>query len=181
MMRLTSKFAWTLGLAASLVAASVVAQQNTGAPVVSEVPAAPPPKLAEITSQDLLDGLKNPSRWLSYSGDYSGRRHSPLKQITPENVGKLVPQWTWQAEGMPINRGFESTPLMMDGALVRHRQPELRVGDRRAQRAVRSGATDGRCLRASPTAARTRRIAALPPTAPVVHGHARRAPARARS
>jgi alcohol dehydrogenase (cytochrome c) len=54
---------------------------------------------------------------LSYSGDYSGRRHSPLRQITPENVGRLVPQWTWQAEGMPINRGFESTPLVMDGAL----------------------------------------------------------------
>jgi alcohol dehydrogenase (cytochrome c) len=114
----TSRFASAVALAALVTtAASLVAQQNTGAPVVSEVPAAPPPKLPEITSQDLLDGLKNPSRWLSYSGDYSGRRHSPLKQITPENVGRLVPHWTWQAEGMPINRGFESTPLMMDGAL----------------------------------------------------------------
>ena len=80
-------------------------------------PTAPPPKLPEITAQDLLDGLKHPSRWLSYSGDYTGRRHSPLKQITPENVGRLAPQWTWQAEGMPINRGFESTPLMMDGTM----------------------------------------------------------------
>jgi len=104
-------------LAASMAVVSVLAQQNTGAPVVSEVPAAPPPKLPEVTYQDLLDGFKHPSRWLSYSGDYSGRRHSPLKQITPENVGRLVPQWTFQAEGMPINRGFESTPLMMDGAL----------------------------------------------------------------
>ena len=40
-----------------------------------------------------------------------------MKQITPENVGRLAPQWTWQAEGMPINRGFESTPLVMDGTL----------------------------------------------------------------
>jgi putative heme-binding domain-containing protein len=38
-----------------------------------------------ITPQDLLDGLKDSSRWLSYSGDYSGQRHSPLTQVTPEN------------------------------------------------------------------------------------------------
>src|SRR5262245_26506418 len=112
------RFASVLAVAAIITAAaSLVAQQNTGAPIVSEVPAAPPPKLPEITSQDLLDGLKHPGRWLSYSGDYSGRRHSPLKQITPENVGRLTAQWTFQAEGMPINRGFESTPLMMDGTL----------------------------------------------------------------
>ena len=45
-----------------------------------------------ITSQDLLDGLKNPSRWLTYSGDYTGRRHSPLTQITPSNVSRLAAQ-----------------------------------------------------------------------------------------
>src|SRR5688572_20192086 len=101
----TIRLALFLAIAALLTAAgSLVAQQNTGAPVVSEVPTAPPPRLPEITSQDLLDGFKNPSRWLTYSGDYTGRRHSPLKQITPENVGRIAPQWTWQAEGMPINR-----------------------------------------------------------------------------
>ena len=31
-----------------------------------------------ITSKDLLDGLSNPSRWLIYSGDYTGQRFSPL-------------------------------------------------------------------------------------------------------
>ena len=25
-----------------------------------------------ITEQDLLEGLKNPSRWLTFSGDYTG-------------------------------------------------------------------------------------------------------------
>ena len=34
-----------------------------------------------VTPQDLLDGVKDPSRWLTYSGDYNGHRHSPLKQI----------------------------------------------------------------------------------------------------
>jgi len=45
-----------------------------------------------VTYEDLLQGLTDPSRWLTFSGDYSGQRHSPLTQITPENVHLLVPQ-----------------------------------------------------------------------------------------
>jgi alcohol dehydrogenase (cytochrome c) len=73
--------------------------------------------LPEVTFQDLLNGFKNPSRWLSYSGDYTGSRHSPLKQITPDNVKRLTAQWTFQAAPMPQGRGFEGTPLMLDGVL----------------------------------------------------------------
>ena len=83
----------------------------------TKLPPLPPPKLPLVTSQDLLDGFKNPGRWLTFSGDYSGRRHSPLKQITPENVKRLVPLWTFQAEGMVINRGYETTPLVLDGVM----------------------------------------------------------------
>ncbi len=67
--------------------------------------------------QDHLDGLKNPGRWLMYSGDYTGRRHSPLTQITPANVGRLAAQWAFQAENMVAGRGFEGTPIMLDGVL----------------------------------------------------------------
>src|SRR5262245_1974651 len=76
------------------------------------------PVIAGITNQDLIDGLKNPSRWLTFSGDYTGRRHSPLKQITPENVASLVPQWLFQTEvpGFP-GRGIETSPLAVDGVL----------------------------------------------------------------
>jgi alcohol dehydrogenase (cytochrome c) len=70
-----------------------------------------------VTFQDLLDGLKNPSRWLSYSGDYTGRRHSPLTQITPENVHRLAAQWTFQAETIAASRGFENTPIVLDNVL----------------------------------------------------------------
>src|SRR3954454_2863419 len=83
-------------------AAALAAQQNTGAPVVPEQADVPPPKLAPVTAKDLADGLKNPGRWLTYSGDYSGRRHSPLTQIAPANVARLSSQWTFQAEGMPV-------------------------------------------------------------------------------
>jgi alcohol dehydrogenase (cytochrome c) len=71
-----------------------------------------------ITNQDLLDGLKNPARWLTFSGDYTGQRHSPLKQLTPQNVAGLVPQWIFQTDipGVP-GRGIENTPLVVDGIL----------------------------------------------------------------
>ena len=48
----------------------------------------------QVTPQDLLDGLKDPGKWVTYGGDYSGTRHSPLTQITPDNVGQLSAQWT---------------------------------------------------------------------------------------
>jgi alcohol dehydrogenase (cytochrome c) len=72
----------------------------------------------QITGQDLLEGLKNPSRWLTFSGDYTGQRHSPLKQLTPENVAGLVPQWIFQTDmpGLP-GRGIENTPIVVDGIL----------------------------------------------------------------
>jgi len=70
-----------------------------------------------VTAEDLLGGLKDPARWLTYSGDYSGQRHSPLTQITPGNVGRLAAQWTFQAETVALNRGFEATPIALDGVL----------------------------------------------------------------
>jgi alcohol dehydrogenase (cytochrome c) len=71
-----------------------------------------------ITTPDLLAGLKNPARWLTFSGDYTGQRHSPLTQLTPQNVAGLVPQWMFQTDvaGFP-GRGLETSPLVLDGVL----------------------------------------------------------------
>src|SRR5258708_6051349 len=51
-----------------------------------------------VTFQDLLIGLNEPGRWLTVSGDYTGRRHSPLVQLTPQNVGRLAARWTFQTD-----------------------------------------------------------------------------------
>jgi len=67
-----------------------------------------------VTSQDLLNGLKDPGRWLMFGGNYSGQRHSPLTQITPDNVGRLQPQWVFQTE--TLGR-FETTSLLLDNVL----------------------------------------------------------------
>jgi alcohol dehydrogenase (cytochrome c) len=67
-----------------------------------------------VTPQDLLNGLKDPGRWLMFGGNYSGQRHSPLTQITPDNVGRLQPQWVFQTE--TLGR-FETTSLLLDNVL----------------------------------------------------------------
>ena len=70
-----------------------------------------------VTYEDILNGLSEPSKWLTYSGDYTGQRHSPLTMITPGNVQDLVPIWTFQTATMTRGRGFETTPLVLDGVL----------------------------------------------------------------
>jgi alcohol dehydrogenase (cytochrome c) len=75
-----------------------------------------------ITIQDLRNGLKDPTRWITYSGDYTGRRHSPLTQITPANVNRLTSQWTFQTDLSPFMStgrpgGLQSVPLVIDGVL----------------------------------------------------------------
>jgi alcohol dehydrogenase (cytochrome c) len=67
-----------------------------------------------VTPADLLKGLEEHSQWLSYHGDYTGRRHSPLMQITPQNVHQLTAQWTFQND---TPGKFEATPLLYDGVL----------------------------------------------------------------
>ncbi len=87
------------------------------------VPGAPstasrlPGPLPAISSANLLGGFNNPSRWLTYSGDYTGTRHSPLTQITPANVSQLAAQWTFQIESAAVGRAFQSTPLVIDGVI----------------------------------------------------------------
>jgi alcohol dehydrogenase (cytochrome c) len=79
--------------------------------------AAGPPSAPGISYHDLLNGLKDPTRWLTYSGDYTGMRHSPLAEIAPANVQRLAVEWAFQTGTMTRGRGFEGTPLALDGVL----------------------------------------------------------------
>src|SRR5437016_13569555 len=72
-----------------------------------------PPPL--VTAQEILGGLTpDGSRWLTFGGNYSNQRHSPLTQITPANVNRLVPQWTFQTGTLG---NFETTSLFRDKVL----------------------------------------------------------------
>ena len=59
-------------LAAAAIFSPVAAQQP---PTAS---ASQGPASVQVTPQDLREGLKNPTRWLTYGGDYGNHRHSPL-------------------------------------------------------------------------------------------------------
>ena len=52
--------------------------------------------------------------WPLYHGDYSGKRHSSLTQITPQNVGTLTLSWAFQTN-QPAQ--IKSSPLLVDGIL----------------------------------------------------------------
>jgi alcohol dehydrogenase (cytochrome c) len=78
-----------------------------------QAPQAPPPPL--VTSAEILAGLPaDGSRWLTFGGSYTNQRHSPLTEITPANVSRLFPQWTFQTGTLG---NFETTPILRDNVL----------------------------------------------------------------
>ena len=86
-----------------LLAAGVTTLAQQGAP--------PGP----ISNQELIDGLKaDGANWLTFGGNYSNHRYSPLTQITPDNVSKLQPLWTFQTNTLG---NFETTTLLRDNVL----------------------------------------------------------------
>jgi alcohol dehydrogenase (cytochrome c) len=93
---------------------------RTGAPCILALLAlssiaiaqAPPPN---VTVQEIADGLTaDGSRWLTFGGNYGNQRHSPLTQVTPDNVSRLVPKWTFQTG---VLGNFETTSLLRDNVL----------------------------------------------------------------
>ena len=52
--------------------------------------------------------------WPTYNGDVNGNRYSPLTQITPANVSRLRPKWTFT---LPNAAQLQVTPLVVDGVM----------------------------------------------------------------
>jgi alcohol dehydrogenase (cytochrome c) len=52
--------------------------------------------------------------WLTYHGDYSGRRHSALTEINKSNVANMTMLWSFQTAQA---QGIKSTPILYDGVL----------------------------------------------------------------
>jgi len=69
---------------------------------------------AQVTFDRLLNARNEPQNWLTYSGDYFGRRFSPLDQINVSNAHSLVAKWVYQTSA---TGKFETTPLVVDGIL----------------------------------------------------------------
>jgi len=58
-------------------------------------------------------GPPQPGDWLSYNGNDSGNRYSPLKQISTDNVSSLKLKWIFPVQYF----GLETTPLAAGGVL----------------------------------------------------------------
>src|SRR5271166_708125 len=65
--------------------------------------------------------------WPNYARDLAGTKYSPLDQITPDNVAKLVPAWTFKLPPAPAAPGAEpgatvagssaATPIAVNGVM----------------------------------------------------------------
>src|SRR4051812_27875446 len=69
--------------------------------------------------------------WPTYNGDYSGRRFSAAKQITPENVKALSLAWMYQTGAAAA---VKSTPLFINGVLYLSTQDNAYAIDARTGR-----------------------------------------------
>ncbi len=77
-------------------------------------------KMGSVISASINVGAKDLTvlpvgdNWISYNGDYSGRRFSGLTEITPANVGQLRAQWVFHTRDP---NGLEVTPVAVHGIL----------------------------------------------------------------
>ena len=78
------------------------------------------PMAAQVSYERLLHTEREPENWLTYSGDYAGRRYSSLDQITPANVKALEQKWVFQTDSV---QKFEATPLVVDGVIYLTQPP----------------------------------------------------------
>jgi alcohol dehydrogenase (cytochrome c) len=81
-----------------------------------------PPVTTGLTHERIINARDEPNNWLTYYGTYDGQRYSSLDQINKDNVGKLTPQWVFQAGSMGLHSGastyaWEASPIIVDGVM----------------------------------------------------------------
>jgi alcohol dehydrogenase (cytochrome c) len=69
--------------------------------------------LVDVKSDELA-AQPSGANWLSYDGDYTGRRYVGLDQINPSNVAQLRAQWVFHA---PQPGELEVTPVVVSGIM----------------------------------------------------------------
>ncbi len=71
------------------------------------------PAIVNVLSPD-LSAQRLEANWLSYNGDYSGRRFSHLDQINTGNVQNLQAKWVYHSNS---SDRMEATPLVVNGVM----------------------------------------------------------------
>jgi alcohol dehydrogenase (cytochrome c) len=75
-----------------------------------------------VPAARLRQAEAEPGNWLTYSGNYRGHRHSPLKQIDPSNVAALRPVWVYQSREAGK---IETSPIVVDGTIFITEKPHI--------------------------------------------------------
>src|SRR5947209_2516680 len=71
------------------------------------------PGKIDVRPADLL--VQPPSaNWISYNGDYSGRRYSDLREINLNNAGRLQAEWVFHVQN---TTWVETTPVVVNGIM----------------------------------------------------------------
>jgi alcohol dehydrogenase (cytochrome c) len=83
---------------------AVFAQSTPMTSVTTDVNVQPSQLLAKPVS----------ANWLSYNGDYTGRRYSALREIDVSNIAELRAQWVFHASN---SNHLEATPVVVDGIM----------------------------------------------------------------
>lgn len=79
-----------------------LSQENTAQPIQ-----------VDVRTRDLVTAAAG--NWLSYNGDYSGRRYSPLSQIDLSNVNQLRAEWVFHSRN---SDHLEVTPSVVNGLML---------------------------------------------------------------
>jgi len=102
-----------LRLAIRLLAGAAVAMSATLLCTGQGQPAASLSTTIDVRTDHLL-AHPVAEDWPSYNGDYTGRRYSALKELTPSNVEQLRAAWAFHAANS--NR-LEVTPVVVGGVM----------------------------------------------------------------
>src|ERR1700756_1218347 len=94
---------WLIAVCVSMLSIPLSGQDSDRTPA-----RAPGVQASQLLSRTIKDD------WPSYNGDYTGRRFSSLKQITPQNVRHLQAQWVFHSKNAGI---LEVTPVVVNGIM----------------------------------------------------------------
>jgi lanthanide-dependent methanol dehydrogenase len=72
---------------------------------------------SSYANEELIKLSQDPKQWVMPAGNYANTRHSALKQITADNVGKLQVAWTFSTG---VLRGHEGAPLVVGDVMYLH-------------------------------------------------------------
>ena len=91
----------------AVVLAGLTAQAGDDAPAPTSI-------VVDVRSEDLLN-QPPAANWVSYNGDYSGRRFSSLSEITAGNLTGLRAEWVFHAGN---TKRLEVTPVVVNGMML---------------------------------------------------------------